>query len=109
MAKVEGVKKNIENDKEIPEYIKELMLEVVKRIDSSAVVLAKQTAGNIVLSYYRARMGEKEEIERLRKAFKKYGRHIDIVEDGSFKGSCERLRHSKNACNCGFEQALKGE
>lgn len=48
-----------------------------------------------------------KEIERLRKAFKKYGGHIPIIKDGSYKGICEYLKHSKNACNCGYEQALK--
>ena len=54
----------------------------------------------------------KKEIERLRKAFEKYGGHIPIIKDGSYKGICEYLKHSKNTCNCGFkkmQQVIKEE
>jgi chromosome segregation ATPase len=46
-----------------------------------------------------------KEIDRLRAALRKYGRHSPV--DG-ITPMCERDKHSDYPCTCGFEDALEG-
>ena len=49
---------------------------------------------------------KEKEIERLRKALWKYGSHSPA--DG-ITPICEKSKHERFPCTCGFEQALKGK
>ncbi len=70
MDRLDDLKKAIKNDKQLPDYIKELALDTLQKINYFTISLAKSTIGKITLAYFREHQYESDtdkENERLRK------------------------------------------
>jgi len=70
MDRLDDLKETIKKDKLLPDYIKELALDVLRKIDYFTISLAKSTIGHITLAYFREHQYESDadrEIERLKK------------------------------------------
>ena len=69
MDRLDDLKETIKKDKLLPDYIKELALDVLRKIDYFTISLAKSTIGHITLAYFREHQYESDadrEIERLK-------------------------------------------
>ncbi len=70
MDRANNLKKSIKNNKQIPDYIKDVQLSVLQKIYDSTMLIANNTVGHIALAYFREHQYESDadrEIEQLKK------------------------------------------
>ena len=107
MDRLDDLKETIKKDKLLPDYIKELALDVLQKIDYFTISLAKSTVGHITLAYFREHQYESDanrEMERLRKEREWLLNRITIDHYGN---GYEDYR--KKEFEDELQQALKGE